>query len=150
MLFEQEKDEWIISSLDPLRGKGERLCSIPFNTRGEDLSPDGNAVALVVDDARPTNRIRIYSLDGALQKDVVVQNVTTLQNLDWSGTGGGFFSTSVTPRGRELLFIRMDGTSHVLWSHQGLPVAATSSPDGTHLAIAVWTRQSNVWMATNF
>jgi DNA-binding winged helix-turn-helix (wHTH) protein/Tol biopolymer transport system component len=150
VLFEQEKDEWIISSLDPLRGKGERLCSIPFNTRGEDLSPDGNAVALVVDDAPPLNRIRIYSLKGELRTDVVVENVTMLANLDWSGTGGGFFSTSVTPRGRDLIFIRLDGTSRVLWSYPGTPVAATPSPDGTHLAIAGWTRQSNAWMVTNF
>jgi hypothetical protein len=110
VLFEQDHKQWVISALDPVRGRGERLCSVPFNTSGEDLSPDGNAVALVADDARPMNRIRIYSLHGELQKDVVVQNVTTLANLDWSGTGSGFFSTSVTPRRRELLFIRMDGT----------------------------------------
>ena len=107
-------------------------------------------MAIVGDDGRSTNRIRIYSLDGALQKDVVVQNVTTLQNLDWSGTGQSFFSTSVTPRGRELLHIRMDGTSRVLWSQQGTPVAAIPSPDGSHLAITAWSRQSNVWMVTNF
>ena len=52
--------------------------------------------------------------------------------------------------GSELLFIRPDGTSHVLWSQQGAPVTAIPSPDGTHLAIAGWTRQSNVWMLTDF
>jgi hypothetical protein len=30
------------------------------------------------------------------------------------------------------------------------PVAAITSPDGAHLAIAGWTRQSNVWMLTDF
>ena len=150
VLFEQDKDRWIISSLDPVRGKGERLCSIPFNRRGEDLSPDGNAVALVVDDSRAMNRIRIYSLRGELQRDVVVENATVLGNLDWSGTGAGFFSTNRTPGGSELLFIRLDGTSHVLWSHQGTPVTAIPSPDGTHLAIAGWTRQSNAWLLTDF
>ena len=34
------------------------------------------------------------------------------------GTGAGFFSTNLSPSGSELLFIRLDGTSHVLWSHQ--------------------------------
>jgi DNA-binding winged helix-turn-helix (wHTH) protein len=150
VLFEQDGDRWIISSLDPVRGKGERLCSIPFNTRGEDLSPDGNAVALVVEDSRSMNRIRIYSLRGELQRDVVVKSATVLGNLDWGGTGAGFFSTDRTPSGSKLLFIRLDGTSHVLWSHQGTPVTAIPSPDGTHLAIAGWTRQSNVWMLTDF
>jgi hypothetical protein len=60
------------------------------------------------------------------------------------------FSTDQTPSGRALLFIRLDGTSHVLWSQQGAPVFAVPSPDGTHLAIAGWTRQSNVWMLTDF
>ena len=150
VLFEQDKDRWIISSLDPVRGKGERLCSIPFNTRGEDLSPDGNAVALVVEDARSMNRIRIYSLRGELQKEVVVENASALVNLDWGGTGAGFFSSNQTPGRSELLFIRPDGTSRVLWSQQGDSVAAIPSPDGTHLAIAGWTRQSNVWMLTDF
>ena len=150
VVFEQDGDQWVISSLDPLRGKGERLCSIPFNRSGEDLSPDGNAVALVVDDSRSMNRIRIYSLQGETQKDVVVPNATALGNLDWGGTGAGFFSTNRTPSGNELLFIRLDGTSHVLWSHHGTPVAAIPSPDSTHLAIAGWTRQSNAWLLTDF
>jgi hypothetical protein len=148
VLFEQDKDRWIISSFDPVRGKGERLCSIPFNTRGEDLSPDGSAVAVVVDDARSMNRIRIYSLRGELQKDVVVENASALVNLDWGGAG--FFSTDQTPSARALLFIRLDGTSNVLWSHQGTPGFAIPSPDGTHLAIAGWTRQSNVWILSDF
>jgi Tol biopolymer transport system component len=150
VLFEQDKDRWIISSLDPVRGKGERLCSIPFNTRGEDLSPDGDAVALLVDDARSMNRIRIYSLRGEPQNDVVVENASALVNLDWGGSGAGFFSTNQTPGHSELLFIRPDGTSHVLWSYQGTPAFAVPSPDGSHLAIAGWTRQSNVWMLSDF
>ena len=35
-------------------------------------------MALVVEDARSTNRIRIYSLRGEPQKDVVVENATHL------------------------------------------------------------------------
>jgi DNA-binding winged helix-turn-helix (wHTH) protein len=153
VLFEQDRDRWIISALDPVHGKGERLCSLPFNTRGEDLSPDGNRVALVVEDAGSMNRIRIYSLTGEPQRDVVVENTTLLVNLDWGGSGAGFFSTDRTPTGSELLFIRLDGTSHVLWSERGTPVTpvtAIPSPDGTHLAIAGWTRQSNAWMLTDF
>ena len=150
VLFERDKDRWIISSFDPVRGKGERLSSIPL-TRGEDVSPDGNTVAFVVEGSRPMNRIRIHSLRGEPQKDVVVKNATALVNLDWAATGAGLFSSNRPPGNRsELLFIRLDGTSHVLWSQQGAPVAAIPSPDGTHLAIAGWTRQSNAWMLTGF
>ena len=151
VLFERDKERWIISSFDPVRGKGERLSSIPFNEGGGDVSPDGNAVAFLVEGSRPANRIRIYSLRGEPQKDVVVKNATALVYLDWAATGAGFFSSNRSPGNRsELLFIRLDGTSHVLWSQQGAPVAAIPSPDGTHLAIAGWTRQSNAWMLTGF
>jgi Tol biopolymer transport system component len=150
VMFERDGAQWIISSLDPVGGKGERLCSIPFSIRGQDVSPDGDAVAQVVDDSGSPNRIRIYSLRGEPLKDVVVENVTALVNLDWSPTGTGFFSTNLAPGGTELVFIRMDGTSHVLWSPQGIAVAAIPSPDGTHLAIAGWTPQSNVWILTDF
>ena len=150
VLFEQEQDRLTVSLLDPIRGKGERLCSIPFSVRGEDLSPDGTALALVVDDHGSMNRIRIYSLRGEPQKDVVVANATALLNLDWGGTGAGLFSVNRTRGGDELLFIRLDGTSRVLRSQQGMPLGAIPSPDGTHLAIAGYTRQSNVWMLTDF
>jgi len=80
----------------------------------------------------------------------VVENASALVNLDWGGTGAGFFSSNQTAGRSELLFIRPDGTSRVLWSQQGDSVTAIPSPDGTHLAIAGWTRQSNVWMLTDF
>jgi hypothetical protein len=78
----------------------------------------------------------------------VVENASALLSLDWGGAG--FFSSSQTPQGRELLFIRLDGTSRVLWSQPGVPVAAIPSPDGAHLAIAGWTRHSNAWMLSDF
>jgi hypothetical protein len=153
VVFERDGDRWIISSLDPVRGKGERLASVPFNTRGEDLSPDGDAVALLDQDSRSMNRIRTYSLRGELQSDVAVENATFLKNLDWGGTGVGFFSTDRTSHGSQLLFIRRDGTSHALWSGHGTPatpIAAIPSPNGTHLVIAGFTRHSNASMLTGF
>lgn len=151
VLFEQHEDRYVISSFDPVRGKGERLGSVPSTVSGEDLSPDGNSVA-VLDAARPRNRIQIYSLQGELQKEVVVENAGVLQGLDWGGTGAGFFSSNHTAGRSELLFIRLDGTSRVLSSSQqgtsGVPGAAIPSPDGTHLAIAGYTRHSNVWLLT--
>jgi hypothetical protein len=151
VLFEEHEDRYVISSLDPVRGKGERLGSVPSAVRGEDLSPDGNSVA-VLDAARPTNRIHIYSLQGELQKEIVVENAGVLGNLDWGGTGAGFFSSNHTAGRSELLFIRLDGTSRVLSSSQqgtsGVPAAAIPSPDGTRLAIEAYTRHTNVWLLT--
>ena len=153
VLFEQHQDRYVISSFDPVRGKGERLGSVPSTVSGEDLSPDGNSVA-VLDAARPTNRIQIYSLQGELQKEVVVENAGVLEGLDWGGTGAGFFSANHTAGRSELLFIRLDGTSRVLSSSQqgtsGVLAAAIPSPNGTHLAMAAYTRHANVWLLTGW
>ena len=151
VLFEQHEDRYVISSFDPVRGKGERLGSVPLNVSGEDLSPDGDSVAFIVSAARPRNRIQIYSLQGALEKEVVVGNASSLGQLDWGSAGAGLFSSNHRAGRNELLFIRLDGTSRVLWSQEGtseVRVWAIPSPDGTHLAIAGYTLHSNVWLLT--
>jgi hypothetical protein len=82
----------------------------------------------------------------------VVDNARELHGLDWARSGAGFISSNLlSPTHSELLFIQVDGTSHVSWTQQGGSVlGAVPSPDGTHLAIAGWTQQSIAWMLTNF
>ena len=150
VLFEQDKDRWIISSLDPVRGKGERLCSIPFNTQRRGPFPRRK---------RRGTRCRRRSSDEphsdllaawrAAERRRGGERHRSRKSRLGRHRGRFFLHRDRTPSGRELLFIRLDGTSRVLWSQPGTPVAAIPSPDGTHLAIAGWTRQSNVWMLTD-
>ena len=154
VLFERDKDRWIISSLRPSARQRGAAVFDTVKRGGRGRFTGRKRRGSLLEGSRPTNRIRIYSLHGEPHKEVVVKNATALVNLDWAATGAGFFSSNRSPGNRsELLFIRLDGTSHVLWSQQGTsgaPVAAIPSPDGTHLAIAGWTRQSNAWMLTGF
>jgi len=59
-----------------------------------------------------------------------------------------------------LLYVDLKGNAHVLQEHKGSLSPAVMggfsvpwgvpSPDGRHLAILGWTRNSNVWMMEGF
>jgi len=119
---------------------------------GTTLLPDGQAFAYIVPTVGgPQNRIRVFSLKGLPPKDIIVHRATRLESLDGLLSEIGFLSTDVRPKHRDLLLIRPDGTSQVLWSPKELmPTFAIPSPDGKHVAISAESRQSNAWMLTDF
>ena len=151
VLFEQHEDRWIISSLDPVRGKGERLCSIPFNRRGEDLSPDGNAVAVL---SKPLVRRTAFGsirLRGEPQKDVVVENARRSRKSRLGRHRSRLLLHQPT-RQAAVNCCSFGWTAHPVCCGRSRELRSSGgsdpSPDGTHLAIAGWTRHSNVWMLT--
>ena len=110
-----------VFSVDPGRGKGAELGRFPANLTAATLSPDGESVAFVIpgDDGR-RNRIRFMSFEGKAAPDLVISQASWLSSLDALASGSGFLSVDVAAAGaeRRLLFIRPDGTSHVLWSER--------------------------------
>jgi hypothetical protein len=142
----------IVFSLDVNRGKGAELARLPAQTTAVALLSDGRHLAFVVPQAGQQNRIRLVSFDGEPQREIVVKQATRLVSLDILSSGLGFFSTDLTAKGTELLFIRSDGTSRTVWSpSNGLQSSwGISSPDGKHVAINVNVPQSNAWMMTDF
>lgn len=150
-MIESQDSDVVISSIDPVAGKGAELARAPSNTGAINLLPDGEAFAYVPMDTGSRNHVRIVSFKGGPHKDIVVQRATSLASLDWLSSGEGFFSTDVTPEHSRVLFISPDGTSRVLWSPTQMTAEwVIPSPDGRHLAMLVSTRQSNAWMVTNF
>jgi eukaryotic-like serine/threonine-protein kinase len=140
---------FIVSSLDPLRGKGAELARAPSGTSAINLLPDGQAVSYGVADTVPRNRVRIVSFKGEPVRDIVVQGATDLTSIDWLSSGEGFLSSDVTPTETRLLFISADGTSRMVWSPRQMTAEwAVPSPDGKHVAVFVSARQSDVWMVT--
>jgi Tol biopolymer transport system component len=150
--FEIRPSAVSVFSLDVNRGKGPEIANLPPQTTALTLLPDGNQLAFVVPRAGQQNRIRLVSLSGEPQREVVVKQATRLVSIDASSSGLGFFSTNITAKGTELLFIRPDGTSRTVWSApNGAEVGwGIPSPDGKHLAINVNVPQSNAWMMTDF
>jgi hypothetical protein len=71
--------------------------------------------------------------------------------LDWTADGKALFVSRPTRRGFELLYLDLQGNSHILWEQRGsLGTSALPSPDGHHLAIRGWNVNSNLWMMENF
>jgi hypothetical protein len=147
VLLEQQGNQMVVSSLDAVRGKGGHLATIPFWDWGDALLPDGDHFALIVDGV-PRNRLRIVSFRGEPARDIIVGKAIALSGLHAAPDGSGFFSRNGTGPRTDLLFIRPDGTSHVLLGQQGSfrPRGAVASPDATHLAIEAMTAKIDVWM----
>lgn len=137
-----------IWSLDPVRGRGVELGSIPAPVSGTYVLPDGNAYAYVVpQDKGSRNVVRVISFTGKPAQDIVVQQATSLFNLDWLPSDSGFLTSD---RGN-LLLVWRSGASRVLWSPAPLQAWwAIPSPDERHLAIDVASQHSNVWMVSGF
>jgi eukaryotic-like serine/threonine-protein kinase len=152
MIFTEQGSETVISSVDPVKGKGAELGRVPVSTGGGCILPDGNAFAYVVNtNAGSRNRIRVVSFKGQPSKDFIVQNVTNLEGLTPLASGSGFFSTDHEANRTNLVFVKPDGTSRILWSPtQLIPWWTVPSPDGKHLAITVGARYRNAWMLTDF
>ena len=110
--------------------------------------PDGEAFAYVEQqDKGPLNVVRVISFTGKPPQDIVVQQATSLMNLDWLPSDSGFLTTDHG----NLLLVWRSGASRVLWSPAPLQAwFAIPSPDERHLAIDVSSQHSNVWMVSGF
>jgi DNA-binding winged helix-turn-helix (wHTH) protein/Tol biopolymer transport system component len=164
VIAERRGNELVVSSLDPLRGRGTELFRQHGDVPGASLSADGSKWAYIMPPEEPgtPQRIRIVPFDdNGSVSEIVVQNTERLVSLDWSPSGGGFFSNEVTYGGSfflsngqlaqrsKLLFIVMDGQTSTLWAPESLLVGATiPSRDGRRLAINVGSRRSNAWMVS--
>jgi Tol biopolymer transport system component len=149
VLAQRRSNQMIFSALDPMRGKGPELArtdvgSSPFYP--SDLSPDGSQIAMVLPNE---GRIRVLSLTGAPAHDVVVtgRSLNSAQPFTWSADRKGWYVSSTSAEGTDLLFVDAGGHARVL-RHQTIPepMVAIPSPDGRHLAFSERTSINNAWM----
>jgi eukaryotic-like serine/threonine-protein kinase len=126
------------------------------------FSPDGTRIAVLKYSA---GKIRVFSLDGVVQKEISVKGWKSLESVHWVADGKGFFVSGAGDGGSALLHLDLRGNAHVLWKQKGsiapwnVPLAhrwgpsapwAIPSPDGRHLAIYDWSLSGNIWMVENF
>jgi Tol biopolymer transport system component len=159
-----EGKQLVFYSLDPFRGKGDRLGAIEigllpfrplymFNWR---MSPDGSRLALVGSLGGEQNykgRIKVLTLPNRTWQDVSVEaGRGDLQTIAWMADGKGFFATSWQPTASNLLYVTLAGkvkpllqSSRRQWINTPAP-----SPDGKYLAFQALTWDSNVWIIENF
>jgi Tol biopolymer transport system component/DNA-binding winged helix-turn-helix (wHTH) protein len=153
-VFSQLKPkEFVFSVFDPVIGKPHEVAMLQEQTFDWNwgLSPDGTAIAAVTFGATD-NRIRLLSLSGQPNRELVVKNWNGFRSVDWAADSKGLFITSNPAGSRQsLLYVDLTGNAHQLWQVNSVwPSWAVPSRDGKYVTIPAPTIDSNVWMAENF
>jgi Tol biopolymer transport system component len=151
----QDEKQLTLTAFDPLKGRGKVLRTIEKDTSayfgGSALSPDGTTCAISrVGEAEI--HVRLFSLSGGSDREFKVKGWPNVSGLDWSPDGKGFYCGSVSPQGRTLLYVDLEGNAKVLWQTKGAwgQIWGVPSPDGHYLAILGDVTNSNVWMLEGF
>ncbi len=160
-----------LTAFDPFKGRGKLLRTIDRDPLGGDyywssVSPDGSTYALPRY-GEPDIHIRLLSLAGGSDREIIVRGWPNFIGLEWSPDGKGFYCSSVSPQSRTLLYADLNGNARVLWELKGgrgenvsglngagyhpLPgVWGIPSPDGRQLAIEAHFFGSNAWVLEGF
>ena len=150
----QDEKQLVMTAFDPLKGRGKVLRTFDtdptvfyFNA----LSPDGATFA-ISRGGEAEIHLRFLSLSGGSDREITVKGWPRITGLDWSPDGKGLYCGSVSPIGRTLLYVDLEGDARVLWQYKGAggSIWGVPSPDGRYLAILGTVTSSNVWMVEGF
>jgi serine/threonine protein kinase len=144
-----------LTAVDPLKGRGKALRTIQKDPTadftGQALSPDGTTFALSRGDELGESHIRLLSLSGGSDREIIVKGWVNLIGLTWSPDGKGLYCGSVSPQGGTVLYVDLKGNARVLWEDKGVSgISVVPSPDGRYLAISHEVGTSNEWMLEGF
>jgi Tol biopolymer transport system component/predicted Ser/Thr protein kinase len=143
----------IFSAFDPLQGKAHEVLTLDVHPSGVHNwmpSPDGSRIVFA--DYNPLEgRIRLLSLKGEPERDIVVKGWAGFNSVDWMADGKSFLVSSQSPTSSTLLHVDLQGHATPLWDQRGTwRTWAIAAPNGRELAIMGMTSGSNVWMIENF
>jgi Tol biopolymer transport system component len=152
-----QKNELVVSAFDPLIAKEKDLIRIavePGTDAGVGMdyawqvSPDGSWIGIA---KRHGNTIRLLPLGKDQARTIYIKGYSDLTDLSWAVDSRSLFVSKVGLDGAAMLHVDLDGKAQPIWlqpqttSFWGFP-----SPDARHLAISGESRQTSVWMVSNF
>lgn len=146
----------ILSDFDPIRGKGKELADVSTSVTMSRmylswaLAPDGTQI--VLSEAGDNNtRLRVISLAGLPEHEVVVNGWRGFQTISWSADGKGFFLLMGSENGSTILRVGLDGHARVLLQrNRPIDRECVPSPDGRWLAFAEVDSNTNVSLIAGF
>jgi len=147
--------ELIVYALDPIKGRGAELVRIPVNADVEepnlDLSPDGTSIAFISLNMF-AGKIRVISLLDGSQRDVEVKGWNSLNHINWTADGKGWYVSSELALASTLLYVDLSGNPTILLREPGLftEIWGIPSPDGKHLAFLRYNSGNNAWALEGF
>ena len=156
VLRSTENDQFVFHELDPVRGEGRELARTAWSPSiiGDwDVSPDGLQVAIPIHDPHEA-KIRLVPLAGGLpeaeEKTITLKRRKSLNGLNWSADGRGWYVAFLAGAGSVLSFADRGGeTRDLLESAEGA-LYAVPSPDGRHIAFPLDIASSNAWLFRGF
>jgi hypothetical protein len=147
----EDRKQAIISTFDPLTGKGAELTRIavePNSNWSVALSPDGKRFGVV---RGAGNSLEILSLSGEILQKIKIPEWRPAGPIEWAVDGKGLFVPSLTLGGASLQYVSLRGEVHVIRESRGGNYSAgLPSPDGRHIAIVATAGNSNMWLMENF
>jgi hypothetical protein len=112
------------------------------------ISPDGSWIGIA---KRNGNTIRLIPLGKDEARTVIINGYSGLTDLSWAIDSRSLFVSSVGLDGATLLHVELDGKAQPIWRQpQTTSFSGLSSPDARHLAISGASRETSVWMISNF
>jgi hypothetical protein len=152
-----QKNELAISSFDPLLANEKELIRIAVEP-GTDagvgmdyawqISPDGSWIGIA---KRHGNTIRLVPLGNHQTRTINIDGYSGIADLNWAIDSRSLFVSNVGPDGAALLHVDLEGKTQPVWLQpQATSFWGFSSPDARHLAISAESRETSVWMISNF
>jgi serine/threonine protein kinase/Tol biopolymer transport system component len=150
-------NELAISSFDPLVGKEKELVRVALKP-GTDagigmdyawqISPDGLWIGIA---ERRGNTIRLIPLGKDQARTININGYSDLADLNWAVDSRSLFVSTLGLDGAKLLHVDLEGKTQPIWLQpQATSFLGFSSPDARHLAISGESRETSVWMISNF
>ena len=148
----EDGQKLIVSAFDPMTGKRRELRTVSIHPGVNNWmpSPDGSRLAFSEFNILE-GRIRLLSLRGDPDRDIVVKGWAGFNAVNWAADGKSLFVSSQSPTSSTLLVVDLEGHPTPLWDQRGAwRTYGVSAPNGREIAIAGRTSGSNVWMIENF
>lgn len=143
----------VLTAVNPMKGRGKPLRTTHAGSFASGLAPDGSAFAMAKRGEAET-QIKLLSLTGGSDREIVLKRWPSIAGLDWSADGNGLYCGFISPQGGTLVYVELNGATHVLWHSREVGanafLGAIPSPDGHHLAIWGGVNNKNVWMLEGF
>jgi Tol biopolymer transport system component/predicted Ser/Thr protein kinase len=148
-----DQKKLIFTAFEPLPGKSHEVLTLDVHPGGLYNwmpSPDGSRIVFLVYNPLE-GRIRLLSLKGEPERDIVVKGWAGFNSVDWAADSKSLFVSSQSPTSSTLLRVDFEGHATPLWDQRGAwRTWAIAAPNGRELAILGMTSGSNVWMIENF
>ncbi len=153
VLSEMQGADMVFMAFDPLLGRGRELTRVRAEVGSPwDLSPDGAALAIVVQDS--VAHIRVVSLRDGATHDVRPNPQFGIESLAWAADSGSWLATGMVGRaGAEewrLVRVAPGGKATALVPPQFWMYSSAASPDGRRVAYTNNTGESSVWLLEDF